>query len=89
MSHGKQFTLFTHAISPNGWYVIFCPSVTGAHSDGYHRKVAFVLNELGLSYEPRYLDWFTEIKGSEHTKYNPNGRIPTLIDHKNGDFVVW
>ena len=22
-------------------------------------------------------------------KLNPNGRIPTLIDHANGDFAVW
>ncbi|TCD60457.1 Glutathione S-transferase 2 [Steccherinum ochraceum] len=72
MSHGKQFTLFTHSQTPNG------------------TKVAIVLNILGLSYEPRYLNWQAgEIKGPEHTKYNPNGRIPTLIDHKNNDFVVW
>ncbi|KAI0632133.1 glutathione S-transferase C-terminal-like protein [Trametes polyzona] len=53
-------------------------------------KVAIVLEELGLEYNPRYLDHLKdEIKGPEHTKYNPNGRIPTLIDHKNGDFVIW
>ena len=22
-------------------------------------------------------------------KYNPNGRIPTLIDHNNNDFTIW
>ena len=52
------------------------------------RKVAFVLNILGLTYEPRYLK-FNEIKCEEHLQYNPNGRIPTLIDHLNGDFVIW
>ncbi|KZT06537.1 glutathione S-transferase C-terminal-like protein [Laetiporus sulphureus 93-53] len=71
MSHGKQFTLFTHCHGPNGW------------------KVVFVLEELGLTYHPIYLEYWTEIKGPEHTKYNPNGRIPTLIDHANGDLVVW
>ncbi|KAF9809796.1 hypothetical protein IEO21_07271 [Rhodonia placenta] len=72
MSHGKQFTLYTHQAGPNGW------------------KVAFVLTELGLTYESIYLDFGkNEQKAAEYTKYNPNGRIPTLIDHKDNDFVVW
>ena len=54
------------------------------------RKVAFVLGELGLEYEFIYLDSEKdEHKSPEHTKYNPNGRIPTLIDHGNDDFVIW
>ncbi|KAI8996237.1 thioredoxin-like protein [Trametes punicea] len=53
-------------------------------------KVAIVLEELGLDYESIYLDFRKgEHKAPEHTKYNPNGRIPTLIDHKNNDFVIW
>ena len=49
-----------------------------------------VLEELGLDYQPIYLDLGKkEQKGEEHTKHNPNGRIPTLIDHKNGDLTVW
>ncbi|THG95170.1 hypothetical protein EW026_g6432 [Hermanssonia centrifuga] len=72
MSHGKQFTLFTHASGPNGW------------------KVAIVLEELGLTYESIYLDFQKgEHKAPDHVKFNPNGRIPTLIDHKNNDFVIW
>ncbi|KAI0793540.1 glutathione S-transferase C-terminal-like protein [Fomes fomentarius] len=72
MSHGKQFTLYTHVRGPNGW------------------KVAFALEELGLSYEPIYLVFEKgEHKAPEYTKYNPNGRIPALIDHHNGDFVIW
>ena len=49
------------------------------------------LEELGLTYEPVYLDLTTkqEHKAPEYTKYNPNGRIPTLIDHKNNDLVIW
>ncbi len=55
-----------------------------------NRKVAFALEELGLSYEPVYLVFEKgEHKAPEYTKYNPNGRIPTLIDHHNGDFVIW
>lgn len=54
------------------------------------RKVAIVLNELGLSYHTIYLDLRTrEQKSSEHVQYNPNGRIPTLIDHYNDDYTIW
>jgi len=72
MSHGKQFTLFTHHSGPNGW------------------KAAQILSELGLTYESIYLDWSKgEHKAPEYTKYCPNGRIPTIIDHADGDFVLW
>lgn len=53
-------------------------------------KVAIVLEELGLSYDSIYLDFNSgEHKEEKHTKYNPNGRIPTLIDHQNNDLVIW
>ena len=26
---------------------------------------------------------------SDAVQLNPNGRIPCIIDHKNGDFVLW
>lgn len=55
-----------------------------------YRKVAIVLEELGLTYDTKFLDFQSgEHKAEPHTKYNPNGRIPTLIDHKNGDFAIW
>ncbi|RPD78279.1 glutathione S-transferase [Lentinus tigrinus ALCF2SS1-7] len=42
-----------------------------------------------LDYEPVYLNLSAnESKEEKHTKYNPNGRIPTLIDHKNNDFAI-
>ena len=54
------------------------------------RKVAVVLEELGLSYETIFLNFDKlEQKAEAHTKYNPNGRIPTLIDHHNNDFAIW
>lgn len=54
------------------------------------RKVVIVLEELGLDYDSKYLVFDKgEQKSPEYTKYNPNGRIPTLIDHKNNDFVIW
>ncbi|EED79289.1 predicted protein, partial [Postia placenta Mad-698-R] len=52
-------------------------------------KVAVVLEAFGLTYETVTLDFSKqEQKSPQYTRYNPNGRIPTLIDHKNGDFVV-
>ncbi|KAI0648014.1 glutathione S-transferase [Trametes meyenii] len=53
-------------------------------------KVAIVLEELGLNYKSLYLDFSkNEQRSPEHLRYNPNGRIPTLIDHKNNDFAIW
>lgn len=61
-----------------------------AHTDSSRRKVAVVLEELGLTYHPIYLDFGkNEQKAPEHVQYNPNGRIPTIIDHKNNDLVLW
>ena len=49
-----------------------------------------VLEELGLTYEPIFLDPSkNELKTPPHIDYNPNGRIPTLIDHHNGDYAIW
>ncbi|KAI1909040.1 glutathione S- transferase, nitrogen catabolite repression regulator [Ophidiomyces ophidiicola] len=51
-------------------------------------KVAFILCELSLPYEvvniPR-----EEIKGPFLTSFNPNGRVPVLVDPNNGDFTIW
>ncbi|KAH9933648.1 glutathione S-transferase C-terminal-like protein [Epithele typhae] len=56
--------------------------------NGLH--VAVVLEELGLSYHTILLDWAKkEQKDPDHTRFNPNGRIPTLIDHQNGDYAIW
>ncbi|KAI0754977.1 glutathione S-transferase C-terminal-like protein [Daedaleopsis nitida] len=72
MSHGQQFTFYSHQTGPNGW------------------KVVYVLEELELSYHTVYVDLRSgEHREPEFTKINPNGRIPALIDHKNGDFIIW
>ena len=65
------------------------PEEVGGAGMGFG-EVAVVLEELGLTYEPVYLDFGKgEQKAPEHTKYNPNGRIPTIIDHKNNDYTLW
>jgi len=61
---------------------------TAATPNGW--KVSVALEELGLPYTVRALslgkleqkeDWFLSI--------NPNGRVPAIIDHDNGDFAVF
>ncbi|KAI0659290.1 glutathione S-transferase C-terminal-like protein [Cubamyces menziesii] len=53
-------------------------------------KVAMVLEELELEYNVVPVDLIAgEHKGPEYTKINPNGRIPALVDHSNGDFTIW
>jgi glutathione S-transferase len=53
-------------------------------------KASVVLEELGLPYQVHAIDlakntqkepWFLEI--------NPNGRIPAIVDHNNGDLAVF
>ena len=51
------------------------------------QKVAIVLEELGLKYDTKYLEFGNEeqgVKGPEHLKHNPNGRklfLTTLMFH--------
>ncbi|THH21379.1 hypothetical protein EUX98_g8394 [Antrodiella citrinella] len=52
-------------------------------------KVTYLLNELGLDYETKFLNTKEEYKSPEYLKLNPNGRLPTLVDHKNNDYTVW
>jgi len=53
-------------------------------------KPAIILQELGLKYETKYLNLDQgHHKEPEFTKYNPNGRIPAIVDHDNDDIVIW
>ena len=61
---------------------------TAATPNGW--KISIALEELALPYTVRQIslskleqkeDWFLKI--------NPNGRIPAIIDHANGDFAVF
>lgn len=53
-------------------------------------RVPVILEELGLPYELVLLDFTKgEHKAPEYTRYNPNGRVPAIVDHQNGDVVLW
>ncbi len=53
-------------------------------------KASIALEELELPYEvhPIALQKL-EQKEAWYLKLNPNGRIPTIVDHDNGDFAVF
>ena len=49
-------------------------------------KVAIMLEECGLAYQPR---WVNLAAGDQHSQeylaINPNGRIPAITDHAPAD----
>jgi GSH-dependent disulfide-bond oxidoreductase len=61
---------------------------TSATPNGW--KASITLEELGLDYKvhPITLDK-REQKEAWYLKLNPNGRIPTIVDHDNDDFAVF
>ena len=53
-------------------------------------KVSIALEEMSLPYEYRHIRLSQrDQKQDWYLKLNPNGRIPTIIDHDNDDFVVF
>jgi GST-like protein len=53
-------------------------------------KISIALEEMALPYTYRYIRLSKrEQKEEWYLKLNPNGRIPTIIDHDNDDFVVF
>jgi len=61
---------------------------TAATPNGW--KISIALEELALPYTVRQLSLSTlEQKQEWFLKINPNGRIPAIIDHANGDFAVF
>ncbi|MCH6572512.1 MAG: glutathione S-transferase N-terminal domain-containing protein [Proteobacteria bacterium] len=54
------------------------------------RKISVMLEETGLAYTVRELRLGElEQKKPEYLAINPNGRIPTIVDHEENDFVVF
>ena len=61
---------------------------TAATPNGW--KVSIALEELALPYTVRVLSLSKlEQKEEWFLKINPNGRIPAIIDHDNGDFPLF
>jgi len=61
---------------------------TAATPNGY--KISIALEELGLKYKVRKLDFNAEEQKEEwFLKINPNGRIPAIIDHENNGLSVF
>jgi glutathione S-transferase len=53
-------------------------------------KASITLEELGLEYTVRQISLDKkEQKESWYLELNPNGRIPTIVDHDNDDFAVF
>jgi GSH-dependent disulfide-bond oxidoreductase len=61
---------------------------TSATPNGW--KASIALEELGLKYRVHqiHLDQ-REQREPWYLKLNPNGRIPTIVDHENDDFAVF
>jgi glutathione S-transferase len=61
---------------------------TAATPNGW--KASITLEEVGLPYKVRRIDFNKkEQKEPWYLKINPNGRIPTIVDHDNGGFAVF
>jgi len=53
-------------------------------------KVSIALEEMALPYKYQHIRLSLRQQKEEwYLKLNPNGRIPTIIDHDNDDFVVF
>ncbi len=53
-------------------------------------KPVIFLEEAEVEYELTYIDFSKkEQKSDWYVKLNPNGRIPTIVDRSNDDFVVF
>ena len=61
---------------------------TAATPNGH--KASVTLEELGLPYQVRALSLMKgEQKQPDFLAINPNGRIPAIVDHDEGDFAVF
>lgn len=61
---------------------------TSATPNGW--KASITLEELGLPYTVHHIQMDKlEQKEPWYLKINPNGRIPTIVDHDNDDFAVF
>ena len=53
-------------------------------------KISIMLEELGVPYRVQLVNIAAGAQRKpDYVKLNPNARIPTLVDHANGDFAVF
>src|SRR5271169_1594286 len=53
-------------------------------------KISIMLEELNVDYKVHHIHLTAlEQKEEWYLKLNPNGRIPTIVDHENDDFAVF
>lgn len=48
----------------------------------------WALHEVCADYEQVLLEYGTTMKAADYLKYNPMGKVPCIVDHRNGDAVV-
>ncbi|KAL6918821.1 hypothetical protein FSST1_002847 [Fusarium sambucinum] len=64
------------------------PIILYSHQQGPNPwKVALILEELGLPYETKFVN-FTDVKKEPYVSLNPNGRLPAIVD-PNTDMKLW
>ncbi|KAI9710324.1 MAG: glutathione S- transferase, nitrogen catabolite repression regulator [Bogoriella megaspora] len=60
------------------------PITLWSHASGPNPwRVAIILQELGIPYENKFID-FGELKKEPYISLNPNGRVPTIEDPNTG-----
>ena len=53
-------------------------------------KASIMLEECGLDYKVHPLELGKGVQKEDwYLQINPNGRIPAIVDHDNGDFAVF
>src|SRR5690349_8405668 len=80
--------IYTARISRNTEDLHMIELFTAPTPNGW--KISIALEEMQLPYTVRLLTLSKlEQKEEWFLKINPNGRIPAIIDHANGDFAVF
>ncbi len=52
------------------------------------QKPVILLEELGINYDIKFVNFAKQQQhDAEYVKLNPNGKIPTLVDHTNGNII--
>ena len=64
-------------------YILHC-------SNNERLEASYIVGKLGVNYKVTHVDFSkNEQRNPHYLKLNPNGRIPTIVDVSNNDFVVF